>query len=167
MDFIFSTACYIVAILFVLWLRSAPSQPQVSVQPVQTTEPMEISETSETSEAQPETPAIADPWEAPTAPATAPAAVNRRWVATKPQSVKPVLALCPAKESKPVESAEITEEVTELQIDLNALDAMKLRKLCSEYKIQWRDVRGKNRHATKAMMVTQLEAQFKGVQATA
>jgi hypothetical protein len=160
MDFIFSTACYIAAILFILWLRSTPSQPQVSVQPVPTTVPMrETSEISETSEAQPEAPVIADPWEAPAAPAV----VNRRWVATKPQPIKPVLALCPAKESKPVESA----EATEFEIDLNALDAMKLRKLCTEFKIQWRDVRGKNRHATKAMMVSQLEAKFEALQATA
>jgi hypothetical protein len=157
MDFIFSSACYIVAILFVLWLRSTPSQPQVSVQPVPTTVPMtENSEISETSEAKPETPAIADPWEAPAIPAV----VTRRWVATKKEPVKPVLALCPAKEVKPAEA-------TELEIDLNTLDAMKLRKLCTEFKIQWRDVRGKNRHATKAMMVAQLEAKFKALQATA
>jgi len=157
MDFIFSSACYIVAILFVLWLRSTPSQPQVSVQPVPTTVPMrETSEISETSEAKPETPVIADPWETPVTPAV----VNRRWVATKKEPVKPVLALCPAKEVKPAEA-------TEFEIDLNALDAMKLRKLCSEFKIQWRDVRGKNRHATKAMMVAQLEAKFKALQAIA
>jgi len=41
-------------------------------------------------------------------------------------------------------------------IDLSALDAATLRKLCSQYKIQWRDVRGKNRHATKGMMIFQL-----------
>lgn len=164
MDFTFSAACYIVSILFVLWLRSTSSQPQVSTQPVPTTVPM-----TETLETKPEAPAIADPWETPATPV----AVSRRWVATKSQSVKPVLALCPAKETKPVEPVEpaepteVTAEVTAFEIDLNALDAMKLRKLCSEFKIQWRDVRGKNRHATKAMMVTQLEAQFKGVQATA
>jgi hypothetical protein len=154
MDFIFSSACYIVAILFILWLRSTSSQPQVSTQPVPTTVPM-----TETSEAQPEAPAIADPWEAPAIPAV----VTRRWVATKKEPVKPVLALCPAKEVKEVKPA----EATEFEIDLNALDAMKLRKLCTEFKIQWRDVRGKNRHATKAMMISQLEAKFKGLQATA
>lgn len=154
MDFTFSAACYIVSILLVCWLRYAPSQPQASTQPTPTVEPM-----TETSKAKPEAPTIADPWEAPAAPAV----VNRRWVATKPQPIKPVLALCPAKESKPVESA----EATEFEIDLNALDAMKLRKLCSEFKIQWRDVRGKNRHATKAMMVAQLEAKFEALQATA
>jgi hypothetical protein len=41
-------------------------------------------------------------------------------------------------------------------IDLNALDAATLRKLCTQHGIAWRDVRGKNRHATKAMMIHQL-----------
>jgi hypothetical protein len=153
MDFIFSSACYIAAILFVLWLRYAPSQPQVSTQLEETAVPMK------TSEAKPEAPAIADPWETPVTPVS----VSRRWVAAKSQPVKPILALCPAKETKPVESA----EASVFEIDLNALDAGKLRKLCSEFKIQWRDVRGKNRHATKAMMVAQLEAKFEALQATA
>jgi hypothetical protein len=153
MDFIFSTICYIAAILFVLWLRYAPSQPQVSTQLEETAVPMK------TSEAKPEAPAIADPWETPVTPVS----VSRRWVAAKSQPVKPILALCPAKETKPVESA----EASVFEIDLNALDAMKLRKLCAEFKIQWRDVRGKNRHATKATMVAQLEAKFNALQATA
>jgi len=89
--------------------------------------------------------AIADPWEAPITTS------SRRWVSRQPESIKPVLALCPAKkEIKPVTKPQPT------QIDLNALDAVALRKLCSQYKIQWRDVRGKNRHATKAMMIFQL-----------
>jgi len=92
-----------------------------------------------------EVPAIADPWEAPITTS------SRRWVSRQPESIKPVLALCPAKkEIKPVTKPQPT------QIDLNALDAVALRKLCSQYKIQWRDVRGKNRHATKAMMIFQL-----------
>jgi hypothetical protein len=89
--------------------------------------------------------AIADPWEAPITTS------SRRWISRQPESIKPVLALCPAKEEvKPVTKPQPT------QIDLNALDAVTLRKLCSQHKIQWRDVRGKNRHATKAMMVFQL-----------
>jgi hypothetical protein len=88
---------------------------------------------------------IADPWEAPITTS------SRRWVSRQPESIKPVLALCPAKEEiKPVTKPQPTP------IDLNALDAVALRKLCSQYKIQWRDVRGKNRHATKAMMIHQL-----------
>ena len=94
---------------------------------------------------EPEVPAIADPWEAPITTS------SRRWVNRQPESIKPVLALCPVKEEiKPVTKPQPT------QIDLNALDAVALRKLCSQYKIQWRDVRGKNRHATKAMMIFQL-----------
>jgi hypothetical protein len=132
MDFIFSTACYIAAILFVCWLRHTPSQPQATP-------------TSTQAEAHPDTPVIPDPWEAPIT------TDGRRWVSRQPQPIKPVLALCPAKEEvKPVTKPQPT------QIDLNALDAVALRKLCSQYKIQWRDVRGKNRHATKAMMIFQL-----------
>jgi hypothetical protein len=94
---------------------------------------------------EPEVVAIADPWEAPITTS------SRRWVSRQPESIKPVLALCPAKEEiKPVTKPQSTK------IDLNALDAVALRKLCSQYKIQWRDVRGKNRHATKAMMIFQL-----------
>jgi len=77
---------------------------------------------------EPEVVAIADPWEAPVTTS------GRCWVSRQPQPINP----------QPT------------QIDLNALDAVALRKLCSQYKIQWRDVRGKNRHATKAMMVFQL-----------
>ena len=97
-----------------------------------------------TSQPEPEV-AIADPWEAPVTTS------GRCWVSRQPQPIKTVLALCPAKEEvKPVTKPQPT------QIDLNALDAVALRKLCSQYKIQWRDVRGKNRHATKAMMIFQL-----------
>jgi len=87
---------------------------------------------------------IADPWEAPITTS------SRRWVSRQPESIKPVLALCPAKEVKPATKPQPTP------IDFNALDAVALRKLCSQYKIQWRDVRGKNRHATKSMMIFQL-----------
>jgi hypothetical protein len=107
----------------------------------------EVEEEVSTTELQPEPEvvAIADPWEAPITTS------SRRWVSRQPESIKPVLALCPAKEEiKPVTKPQPT------QIDLNALDAVALRKLCSQYKIQWRDVRGKNRHATKSMMIFQL-----------
>jgi hypothetical protein len=97
------------------------------------------------SQPEPEVVAIADPWEAPITTS------SRRWISRQPESIKPVLVLCPAKEEvKPVTKPQPT------QIDLNALDAVTLRKLCSQHKIQWRDVRGKNRHATKAMMIFQL-----------
>ena len=88
-----------------------------------------------------EVPAIADPWEAPITSS------SRRWVSRQPQPIKPVLALCPAKE-------EVKPQPT--QIDLNALDPTTLRKLCSQHGINWKNARGKNRHATKAMMIFQL-----------
>jgi hypothetical protein len=93
---------------------------------------------------EPEVPAIADPWEAPVTTS------GRRWISRQPQPIKPVLALCPAKEVKPVTKPQPT------QIDLNALNAETLRKLCTQHGIAWRDIRGKNRHATKAMMIFQL-----------
>jgi hypothetical protein len=40
---------------------------------------------------EPEVVAIADPWEAPITTS------SRRWVSRQPESIKPVLALCPAK----------------------------------------------------------------------
>jgi hypothetical protein len=131
MDFIFSTVCYITAIFFVCWLRHTPSQPQVAP-------------TATQAETHPNTPVIPDPWEAPATTS------GRRWVSPQPQPIKPALALCPAKDVKP------QTRLQQPEIDLNALDAVALRKLCSQYKIQWRDVRGKNRHATKAMMIFQL-----------
>ena len=85
--------------------------------------------------------AIADPWEATITSS------SRRWVSRQPQPIKPVLALCPAKE-------EVKPQPT--QIDLNALDPTTLRKLCSQHGINWKNARGKNRHATKAMMIFQL-----------
>jgi hypothetical protein len=121
----------------------APYTPDTRVEEeVATTEPQHFDEAQCPPE--PEV-AIADPWEAPITTS------SRRWVSRQPESIKPVLALCPAKkEIKPVTKPQPT------QIDLNALDAVALRKLCSQYKIQWRDVRGKNRHATKSMMIFQL-----------
>ena len=117
-----------------------PCTPDVQAkEEVATTEPQPVPE--------PEV-AIADPWEAPITTS------SRRWVSRQSQPIKPVLALCPAKEEiKPVTKPQPT------QIDLSALDAGTLRKLCSQYKIQWRDVRGKNRHATKSMMIFQLNQQ--------
>jgi hypothetical protein len=75
----------------------------------------------------------------------------------KPQPVKPVLALCPAKDEPKVEPVKPVVAST-TQTDLNKLDAGKLRKLCTEYGVKWRNVHGKNRHASKIEMVSQLEA---------
>jgi hypothetical protein len=40
---------------------------------------------------------------------------------------------------------------------LRKLDSEKLRKLCTQYGIAWRNARGKGKHLTKAMMIVQLE----------
>jgi hypothetical protein len=81
-----------------------------------------------------------------------------------PASVEPVEVATTAQPEIQEEEVEaVVQSVAPSQpateIDLNALDAGTLRKLCSQYKIQWRDVRGKNRHATKSMMIFQLNQQ--------
>ncbi|MBD1895903.1 hypothetical protein [Coleofasciculus sp. FACHB-129] len=48
-------------------------------------------------------------------------------------------------------------EQPKAEINLNALDSGTLRKLCSQYGIPWRNLRGQGRHLTKAAMVFQLE----------
>ncbi|MBD1890483.1 hypothetical protein [Coleofasciculus sp. FACHB-SPT9] len=48
-------------------------------------------------------------------------------------------------------------EQPKVEIDLNALDSGTLRKLCSQYGIAWRNVRGQGKHLKKAAMVFQLE----------
>ncbi|MEP0755588.1 hypothetical protein NDA03_25750 [Trichocoleus sp. Lan] len=53
------------------------------------------------------------------------------------------------------EPAVIEQPVVE--VDLAALDSGTLRKLCAQYGITWRNVRGQGRHLTKAAMVFQLE----------
>lgn len=50
----------------------------------------------------------------------------------------------------------VTEQ-PKVEIDLNALDSGTLRKLCAQYGIAWRNVRGQGKHLTKAAMVFQLE----------
>jgi hypothetical protein len=92
--------------------------------------------------------AIADPWEAPATTS------SRRWVSRQTQAQPMLHLLPPAKEEvKPATKPQPA------QIDLNALNAGTLRKLCTQYGIAWRDVRGKNRHATKGMMIFQLNQQ--------
>lgn len=51
----------------------------------------------------------------------------------------------------------IAPEPQQPEIDLNALAPTTLRKLCTQHQIAWRHARGKNRHATKAMMIFQLQ----------
>jgi hypothetical protein len=148
MESTFELACYALAILFVLWLRYTPEKAQALV--TETTEQTEMTEEIATEETFPIS--ISDPWEESVT--VSPAA--RQWVATvKPQATRPVLALCPAKD-EPV-AAPTASTTTQIDTDLQKLDAGKLRKLCTEYGVKWRNVHGKNRHATKTEMVSQLE----------
>jgi hypothetical protein len=101
-----------------------------------------------------EQPCIADPWELPILTS------SRRW--SIPQPIKPLLALCPAIDSRPVstfdQTASIEEENdTTYSTDLRKLDSEKLRKLCTQYGIAWRNARGKGKHLTKDMMIERLE----------
>jgi superfamily II DNA/RNA helicase len=148
MESTFEFACYALAVLFVLWLRYTPEKAQALV-----TEPIEQTEMSEETATE-HIFSISDPWEESVT--ALPQA--RQWVFTvKPQPVKPVLALCPAKDEPKVEPVKPVVAST-TQTDLNKLDAGKLRKLCTEYGIKWRNIHGKNRHASKTEMVSQLEA---------
>jgi len=150
METTFEFACYTFAILFILWLRYTPETAQALV--TEETQEVEMTEEITTEETFPLS--ISDPWEESVT--ISPAA--RQWVATvKPQPVKPVLALCPAKDEPKVEPVKPVVAST-TQTDLNKLDAGKLRKLCTEYGVKWRNVHGKNRHASKIEMVSQLEA---------
>jgi hypothetical protein len=101
-----------------------------------------------------EQPCIADPWELPILTS------SRRW--SIPQPIKPLLALCPAVDSFPVSTLDQTaskseENDTTRSTDLRKLDSEKLRKLCTQYGIVWRNARGKGKHLTKDMMIVQLE----------
>jgi len=101
-----------------------------------------------------EQPCIADPWELPILTST------RRWSTHQP--IKPVLALCPAVDSVPVSTLDQTaskseQNDTSRSTDLRKLDSMKLRKLCTQNGIAWRNARGKGKHLTKDMMIVQLE----------
>ncbi|MBD2060677.1 hypothetical protein NDI37_25490 [Funiculus sociatus GB2-A5] len=48
-------------------------------------------------------------------------------------------------------------EQPRVEIDLAALDSTTLRKLCTQYSIAWRDIRGKGKHLKKDAMIFQLE----------
>jgi hypothetical protein len=60
---------------------------------------------------------------------------------------------------EPEEQRELLS-VGAMALDLNQLNARELRKLCSEYNIQWRDARGKNRHMKTDVMRQQLAQRF-------
>jgi hypothetical protein len=108
----------------------------------------------EKSQPEPEQPSIADPWELPILTSC------RRWETHQP--IKPLLALCPAVDSVPVftedqAASKSRENNTTSFPDLRKLDSVKLRKLCTQYGIVWRNARGKGKHLTKDMMIVQLE----------
>lgn len=85
----------------------------------------------------------------------------------KPQEVVKTVEVnaAPETEVKEEQEVEVIEEVlvkeptaiAQPEISFSALDTPTLRKLCTNHQIVWKNVRGKSRHATKAMMVFQLE----------
>ncbi len=58
------------------------------------------------------------------------------------------------------EYVESFSQETTTEVDLTALDPAALRKLCTKHQIAWKHARGKNRHATKAMMIHQLSSRL-------
>jgi hypothetical protein len=85
--------------------------------------------------------------------AVAPAAVEAVEVATAEQpeiqEEEVETAVAPAASVQPA-----------TEIDLTALDPTTLRKLCTKHQIAWKHARGKNRHATKSMMIHQLSSRL-------
>lgn len=57
-------------------------------------------------------------------------------------------------------AAPTASEQPATEIDLTALDPTTLRKLCTKHQIAWKHARGKNRHATKSMMIHQLSSRL-------
>lgn len=84
----------------------------------------------------------------------------RYWV-RQSETIKPALALMPAKEEikavTPTRKPATKKSQQPLEVNLNSLDSAALRKLCSKHGINWRDARGKGKHLTKAAMIFQLE----------
>lgn len=89
---------------------------------------------------------ILDPWTLPTEEAPTP-------VQQQPKAIAPLLLLPSATEQP---EPAVTEQ-PKVEINLTALDSTTLRKLCTQYGITWRNVRGQGRHLTKGAMVFQLE----------
>lgn len=126
---------------------AAPAET-LSVEPTPTRiQPQELPQS------EPEQPSIPDPWELPIL-------TSRSWSTHQP--ITPVLALCPAVDSVPVLFTEQTANKssrydTTSATNLRKLDSEKLRKLCTQYGITWRNARGQGKHLTKDMMIVQLE----------
>ena len=88
----------------------------------------------------------------PEAQATvAPAVVEAVEVATAQQ---------PEIKEEEVETTVAPVATEQPAIDLTALDPTTLRKLCTKHQIAWKHARGKNRHATKSMMIHQLSSRL-------
>jgi hypothetical protein len=91
-----------------------------------------------------QTEATEDIWEAPITSSPA-----LYWV-RQPQSIKPTLALPPAKQA-------VVDVPKPEEIELTNLDVPSLRKLCDRHQIAWKNALGKNRHMRKAVMIFQLQ----------
>jgi hypothetical protein len=133
--------------------QSTPQPASAPVTPAETLPLEPIASVEPQEKPQPKQPSIADPWELPILTS------SRRTLTRQP--IKPVLALCPAVENVVVceeqKASNLQENDTTSLTDLRKLDSAKLRKLCTGKGIVWRNVRGKGKHLTKAMMIEQLE----------
>jgi hypothetical protein len=98
-------------------------------------------------------------WMSAYCPSVAPYTPDTQEEVAAPQPEPEVVAIAP--EIQPEEVVETTEPETTVEeaseIDLKDLDPTTLRKLCTKHQIAWKHARGKNRHATKSMMVYQLQ----------
>ena len=98
-------------------------------------------------EAQPEPEeAMPDPWTIPADEAPSP-------VQQQTKAIAPLLLL-PAAPEQPEPA--VTEQ-PKAEINLSALDSSTLRKLCTQYGIAWKNIRGRGKHMKKDAMVFQLE----------
>ncbi|MBD1930434.1 MULTISPECIES: hypothetical protein [Cyanophyceae] len=88
---------------------------------------------------------IPNPWQCPADEAPSPAP-------QQPKAIAPLLLPAAPEQPEPA----VTEQ-PKVEINLTALDSTTLRKLCTQYGITWRNVRGQGRHLTKGAMVFQLE----------
>ena len=77
-------------------------------------------------------------------------------VEVMPRTDAKLLALKQMVNTQPVSNKKNSQA---LQVVLNSLDIVGLRKLCSQHNIQWRNARGKGKHLKKAVMIFQLEQQ--------
>ena len=88
-----------------------------------------------------------DPWTMPVA--EAPTAAPQQ----QTEAIAPLLLL-PAAPEQPEPA--VTEQ-PKVEINLTALDSSTLRKLCTQYGIAWKNIRGRGKHLKKDAMIFQLE----------